>query len=302
MKINYKLDIGPDSSWLVNSPTAVSKRLPFYLNECGHYYAGTGYFTERQGLNDFLLMYTLSGNGFLKYRDQEYLLGPGQAVVIDCNNYHYYKTSINHWNFKWIHFNGTSAKDYYQILNEDSLSIVRVGDSPEFESLLDSLNQSSDLNDIPSNIIVANQLTKIISSLIISKFSRLNLKKYDQHHQEVLKVINYIQENYQQPVTLNDLTGVALMSRYYFLRVFKNHTGASPYEYLINYRINKAKELLKNTNLPVAEIGIAVGFVDYNNFIRKFKNAVGYTPLQYKKLTDIKDDSGKSFPKDSIPQ
>lgn len=288
MKLNYSLDIDEKSVWLVKTPNAMSKRLPFYIHECGHYLANSSYFTERQGQDNYLLMYTISGCGFLKYVDQEYALGPNQAVVIHCDNYHLYKTASNQkWNFKWVCFNGFSSKVHYNLLNEDDLNIVRVNDSKKFESMLDNLKMFFDFNDIPSNVNTSMQMTSILSELIINRFTPINNKKYQEHRDEIEKVISYIHSNYSEKITLDDLTKIAYMSKYYFLRIFKRQTGVSPYEYLLNYRISKAKELLKNTKFSISEICFAVGFQDYNNFIREFKGNVGSTPLNYKKHSNI---------------
>jgi AraC-like DNA-binding protein len=65
--------------------------------------------------------------------------------------------------------------------------------------------------------------------------------------------------------------------------MFKRHTGLTPYEYLINFRINQSKSLLKETNETVAIISELVGFGDVNNYIRYFKKLVGSTPGSYRK-------------------
>src|SRR5690242_7505506 len=118
MKLEFSLDISQESTWFVKTPSPVSKRLPFYINEYGHYIANAAYFTERQGQEDFLLIYTLSGSGLLKYSGQEYLLEKNQTVVINCENYHLYRTaSVEPWRFMWVHFSGTSAKEHYSLLN-----------------------------------------------------------------------------------------------------------------------------------------------------------------------------------------
>jgi AraC-like DNA-binding protein len=284
MKLKYSLDVSEKSTWLVNTPSPLSKKLPFYINEYGHYIANSTYYTERQGQNNFLLMYTLSGKGSLRYNNQEYILEQNQAVVIDCNNYHIYKTySEEPWVFMWIHFNGIAAKEYYSILNEETLNIIYLNDFVAFEKMLDNLNKHFDVNDIPSCINAVTQMTNIISLLIISKFTSVNNKKYKEHRYEIDKVIDFIQSNYGNKISLDDLTKTAYISKFHFLRLFKRHTGVSPYEYLINYRINKAKELLKNSELLIREISDTVGFFDYNNFIREFKKIVGITPLKYKK-------------------
>jgi AraC-like DNA-binding protein len=288
MKLNYSLDIDEKSMWLVKTPNSMSKSLPFYIHECGHYFANSSYYTERQGQDNYLLMYTLSGRGTLKYVDKEYTLEHNQAVVIHCDNYHLYKTSsIEQWNFKWVCFDGFSSKTHYKLLNDDDLNIVLVNDPKKFEAMLDSLKLYFDFNDIPANVNTSMQMTSILSELIINRFTPINNKKYQQHRDEIEKVINYIQLNYSQKIILDDLIKIAFMSKYYFLRIFKRQIGMSPYEYLLNYRINKAKELLKNTELSISEICLAVGFQDYNNFIREFKENVGFPPLNYKKHSNI---------------
>jgi AraC-like DNA-binding protein len=282
------MDISEESTWFVKTPSPVSKRLPFYINEYGHYIAYSSYFTERQGQENYLLLYTISGSGLLKYVDQEYILKQNQAAVIYCDNYHLYKTlSVEPWRFMWVHFNGTSAREHYSLLNEDSLSIISIDDPVKMEKMLQDLHEPFDINDIPSNVRASAQLTKLMSYLVISKFTPINNKKYQEHRAEIEKIISYIQSNYTHKISLDELTKIAYMSKFYFLRVFKSHTGLGPYEYLLNYRINKAKEILKNTGLSVREISEAVGFENCNNFIREFKKIVGRTPLSYRKYANM---------------
>jgi AraC-like DNA-binding protein len=66
------------------------------------------------------------------------------------------------------------------------------------------------------------------------------------------------------------------------IRIFNKHVGTSPYEYLINFRINKSKTLLKETSLTVNEISVMVGYNEVTNFIRDFKKYLGTTPLKYR--------------------
>lgn len=284
MKLNYLLDISNESTWKINTPDSIAKRLPFYINECGHFIANAGYFTEREGQDNYLLLYTIAGNGYLKYMRDEYILKPGQTAVIYCAYYQYYKTFTDEpWNFKWVHFNGTAASEYYKLLNGDLLNMVCINHLTRFEKMLDDLNKYIQVNDIASNIKISSLITDILSELIISKFNPLNNKKSQQHRTEINKVVSYIEQNYKKKITLDHLVKVAHVSKYHFSRVFKSHMGLSPYEYLIHFRINKAKELLKGTQLTVDEIADVVGFCDTNNFIRKFKEIVGATPFTYKK-------------------
>ena len=73
------------------------------------------------------------------------------------------------------------------------------------------------------------------------------------------------------------------MSKSYFLRLFRRSMGTTPYNYLVNFRITQAKELLVLTDHSVSEIAQKVGFGDASNFSTRFAKATGQSPLQYRK-------------------
>ena len=73
------------------------------------------------------------------------------------------------------------------------------------------------------------------------------------------------------------------MSKSYFLRLFRRYMGTTPYNYLVNFRITQAKELLVLTDHSVSEIAQEVGFGDASNFSTRFAKATGQSPLQYRK-------------------
>lgn len=126
-------------------------------------------------------------------------------------------------------------------------------------------------------------ITNLVSKLVNNKLNPANSKNYLQHKQDIDQVLAFIESNYADKICLNDLTGIAHISKYYFLKLFKKHIGLTPYEYLINFRMNKAKELLRNSELSIAEISTRVGFLDESSFIKRFKETSGYTPLGYRK-------------------
>jgi len=96
---------------------------------------------------------------------------------------------------------------------------------------------------------------------------------------EVLK--EYIQSNYSQSLKLEELARLVHFSPGYLVRIFSRVTGSTPYEYLILTRIEKARELLLNTNLSLGEIAEIIGFQDTGHFITTFKKRTGLTPQKY---------------------
>ena len=95
------------------------------------------------------------------------------------------------------------------------------------------------------------------------------------------QVIDYIQAYLDSDLSLNQLAASVQMSPHYFSRLFKDTTGLTPHKYVINCRIERAKELLKQRKLSIAEIAKEVGFVDQSHLNRCFKRKVRITPKQF---------------------
>ena len=98
----------------------------------------------------------------------------------------------------------------------------------------------------------------------------------------VMKVVCQIESNYKDDISLDQMAAMANMSKYHFVRLFNREVGLSPVRYLKFVRIQRAKELLKRTDLSVFSAAIKVGFHDISNFNKNFKSFEGCTPRQYR--------------------
>ncbi|QFS44117.1 AraC family transcriptional regulator [Nostoc sphaeroides CCNUC1] len=92
------------------------------------------------------------------------------------------------------------------------------------------------------------------------------------------QVIDYINTYLAQDLSLKELAAVVQMSSHYFSQLFKQSTGATPHQYIIRCRIEKAKQLLLQREFSLAEIASQVGFVDQSHLNRHFKRLMGVTP------------------------
>ncbi|MEG4903901.1 MULTISPECIES: helix-turn-helix transcriptional regulator [unclassified Microcoleus] len=95
-------------------------------------------------------------------------------------------------------------------------------------------------------------------------------------------VINYINEYIHRDLHLNELANLVQMSPYYFGRLFKQSIGVAPHQYVIQCRIEKAKQLLKRQDLSIIYISQQVGFHDQSHFSKTFCKLVGLTPKKYR--------------------
>ena len=94
-------------------------------------------------------------------------------------------------------------------------------------------------------------------------------------------VIGYMHDHIDQHIALNELSNVARVSRFQFIRLFRVSTGLTPMRYLESRRIEFARELIRKNDMPMAEIALAVGFVDQSHFVKRFRRHAGCTPGQY---------------------
>lgn len=99
---------------------------------------------------------------------------------------------------------------------------------------------------------------------------------------EISAVLSYIHENLYEPLTLTQLADHISYSRYHFARMFKKTTGLSPLYYVSSLRLQKAKDLLLQTNLSVRDIGMEVGQQSLGTFTTRFTERVGVTPVQFR--------------------
>lgn len=102
----------------------------------------------------------------------------------------------------------------------------------------------------------------------------------------VSRVRDYMRANLHARISLDDLAEVAGYSRYHFVRAFKHSTGLPPYTYLLSERIASAKQLLRTTDLPIAEIAALVGFATHAQFSSRFREITGATPASFRRRMD----------------
>ncbi len=96
--------------------------------------------------------------------------------------------------------------------------------------------------------------------------------------------VNFINANYMNKITLDSLSRLTHISPIYFRQLFFDTTGMTPYDYVLDKRIEKAKQLLAVTNIPIADIATSCGFTDHAYMGKVFKQITGYTPLRYRKM------------------
>ncbi len=129
-----------------------------------------------------------------------------------------------------------------------------------------------------ANTRLALIMTGFLSSILLDALDRSTQK----HPEWFASAVDYMEQNYKSEITVQQLAKHLKISTPHLHRLFLEHTGQSPYQYILKLRIQKAKELLADPILQIKFISKEVGFNNANHFIRHFKRITGVTPGQYR--------------------
>lgn len=96
--------------------------------------------------------------------------------------------------------------------------------------------------------------------------------------------INYIHDNLDRSITLTELANLVDISQFYFCRLFRESTGVSPYQYVIQQRVTKAQQLISHSTMPLINIAFDCGFSSQSQMTHHFRKLTGMTPKKYRDL------------------
>lgn len=296
-----------DSVRLFPTASDAARELFFYCQELGYFKTQSPYFTERENLNSFLLVYTISGEGVLDYENVSYQLKAGDAFWINCNKHHHYKTvSREPWEFLWIHFNGAQAYGYYQIFSAQGYRILHTlsehiktdaeaetntnrekdlprdsGSVSKIKELMWAILELHQENKSSTELLTSSYLTAILTEFLMVDN---NISTATMQIPELLQnVRHFLDVHFREELHFDRIAESFSISKYHLSREFRKYIGMTMQEYVIHLRLAHAKELLLYSQLSVSEIAYESGMNYPSYFIRIFKDREGCTPEQYRK-------------------
>ncbi|RHR24454.1 AraC family transcriptional regulator [Clostridium sp. AF19-22AC] len=271
-----------DSVRLILTPGSTAKTTYFYTQEIGYFKTCHPYFSERQNLDSFLIVYTVSGKGFLEYEGNTYTLKKGQCFYINCEEHHMYWTGEDEdWEILWIHFNGNSALGYYKEFTRNGFRILDLRDDSLIDRTLRQMISLHKKKNLTTEIVTSNLINGILTELLV--LTATNNADTFLIPDYIKEIAREIDKNFKTDLSLKYFEEMTHRSRYHILKEFKKYIGVTINEYLITARITYAKELLKYSELPVGEIAFECGMNNVTHFINLFKAREGQTPLVYRK-------------------
>ena len=110
----------------------------------------------------------------------------------------------------------------------------------------------------------------------------INLLNERKQSHKIEEILRYVQQRYNTDISLDEISDQVALNKSYVSYLFKKKTNSTLIEYVIKLRIEKAQELLRDTNLKIYEIAHMVGYSDFKYFNRVFKKITSITPTEYR--------------------
>lgn len=240
--------------------------------------------------NHYLFHYILSGKGKLQSTDSTgethiYNLSAGSGFLIFPGQVNTYTADGNNpWRYCWVEFDGLKCND---ILASTGITY----DAPIYHAINQDLREQMKnemlaiiYNDDASSLYLIAHLYLFLDVFVRSSFNHITLSTGKLKDLYIREATTFVEQNYHHSnITIKDMAAFCNLNQNYLAKIFKETLNQTPQQFLIYYRMTKAKEMLKYTTLPVSEISRQVGYQNQLNFSRAFKKVTGISPQNWRK-------------------
>lgn len=228
----------------------------------------------------FHWMQTEKGLGEVWIENDHFYLPPGKGILIAPFVPHKYRSKKN-WITAFATFDGSLKKDFRLLVGDENYAVIDESSDFSYLAWIQKWVKSIESDNVDLFALGSDCFQFLLeTSRSAEKIKSMDHPLYQQY---VLPTINEIRHNYSQPLTNHSLAEKCFITPQYLSRIFQRFTGQSPYQFLLYFRIQRAKELLINeTDISVQMIGEQVGFKSESQFISLFKRHTGLTPLKFR--------------------
>ncbi len=253
----------------------------------------------------FEMVYIKKGSAVFEIAGQPVAIGPNDIIIIKPRQAHkFIVKSEAGCEFIVLNFKFTNQvnNEVSEISLEDFLNFVnnkewgpfislKVSQKNEIITLLNKILRERESAEIGSellNYLLIMELFVFISRALKMEWES-SIKNKSPKLKELIEVsVKFINNNFERDISLGDIARFIFLSPSYFTRAFKEEVGISPISYLLKIRVDRAKELLRETDLKISDIALSIGFSNQQRFNEIFKKYAGVTPLHYRKQINEK--------------
>lgn len=237
-----------------------------------------------RGRLDYQLLYIASGKAHFYFNGVEQIIPAGNMILYrpkEEQRYYYY--GVDHTEVYWVHFTGNNVKNILRKYGiPDQAHVIHTGTSLEYKKIFLRLIQELKLCKPYYEQVLVSYL-----EFLFVLICRLQKKKPKQKSSflmdEMDKAVSFFHANYNNNISIDHYSRKHGMSISWFIRNFKDYTGATPTQYILSLRISNAQSLLESTTYNITEIASIVGYDNPLYFSRLFKKQCGVSPTEFRK-------------------
>ena len=256
------------------------KTLPVYLTGIG----GTEYqgaVSRPEGYCWHQILYCGDGSGTLCYDSETVEITENCYVFIPAFYPHSYFPHSEKWDMRWVVFDGYACKDILNDLSLDRPVTVKAHGNVSMHKLYDKMFVALKTDKVYGNYTCAGLVYQYILDFHCLASDSSAKNKADKSD-ILMPALNYIEDNFRKDFSITELAEVSGVSQQYLCRLFNRTMNIRPSEYIIRRRLQEAKLLLSETDLPVRDVCIQSGFTDASYFSTVFKRYEGLSPAAYR--------------------
>lgn len=186
------------------------------------------------------------------------------------------------WEYVWLEFDGLRAKEMVEIagLSMDD-PVYHAADGNLGNEMMNEMMYIANHSDL-SVFHLIGHLYLFLDYFLRSSASFRGNKSDKLIDFYIKEALSFIEQNFQSDISVEDIAASCGLNRSYFGKIFRTAIGRTPQDFLINYRMTKAAELLKLSQLSVGDISNAVGYANQLHFSRAFKKVYGISPKNWR--------------------
>ncbi len=236
------------------------------------------------GRTGYMIHYVSAGKGFFTSNNKKYTLTKGAFFFIEPQKIITMSADKSDpWTTHWIRFTGKLATEYMNRINIHHTNPIFFITDHHAQIIRDKIFELLEISHMEreNDFIYTTKLLQILDQLQIMYPKNL---QDEQNSSDKLftKAMQYIHNNYETPITVNDVVEYMSLDRTYLYKIFKNVIGVGPKEYLTKCRMRKARELLESTDDWINIIAYSCGYSNPLHFSRAFKQFTGLSPSIYR--------------------
>lgn len=273
------------SKRILYTPSSFARSNLLYLQETGSLKAERPHISKREGLVSYLFFVVHSGSGTLIYDGNTYTVKAGECVFIDCHKPYAQTSGDDLWELSWVHFFGPNmAGIYSKYLERGGLPVFASKKLSAYKELVETIYAAANSNSYVRDMELNYMLSELLMYLMEDSWHVQKQQMATGKSLNVQQLKEYLDAHYTEHISLDNLAKRFYVSKFYMLRLFKEQFGTTVNDYILQCRINKAKQLLRFTDMTTEAIGDEVGLGGGNYLARMFKKVEGVSPSEFRRM------------------